>query len=185
MANPLRSQNLFTLVRLEQQHMLRNARTTIRSVHLPFELLTSTCTNPSSHRFITTAAQSSPKASLKLSKRSSSVGSPQAREGGPGKTKSFGDPKSSPLRATANGKTTFGKRPLLEPHVLSQRLKKLCEGGQLEAAIDMLKNAPQGAQTTPVWNTLIWETLKAQRWNLSYKLYTDVSTSNFHHPLKT
>lgn len=152
--------------------MFRSAGTTIRSIHLPLELLTSTCTNPSSHRFITTAS-SKPR----LPKPPTSAGSSQAREARKSRSLAIPKPKnSSSSRATPNSKKTLGKRPLLEPHVLSQRLKKLCESGQLEAAIDMLKNAPQGAQTTPVWNTLIWETLKAQRWNLSYKLYTDVST---------
>lgn len=63
---------------------------------------------------------------------------------------------------------------LLEPHILSQRIKKLCDELQLDAAVEMLKNAPKDAQSTPVWNTLIWEALKAERWNLAYKLYTDV-----------
>ena len=88
------------------------------------------------------------------------------------------------IRSTVASPTQTSRHPivrekgpmhLLEPHVLSQRLKKLCEEGQLEAAVDTLKNAPLGAQSTPVWNTLIWEVLKVHRWNLAYKLYTDVS----------
>ncbi|THV08564.1 hypothetical protein K435DRAFT_825019 [Dendrothele bispora CBS 962.96] len=63
---------------------------------------------------------------------------------------------------------------LLEPHVLSQRLKKLCDNGQLESAVSMLKNAPRDAQNTPVWNTLIWECMKAGRYQLGYQLYTDM-----------
>jgi hypothetical protein len=63
---------------------------------------------------------------------------------------------------------------LLEPHVLSQRLKKLCERGKLDDAVSLLKNSPLDAQNTPVWNTLIWETLKARRYKLAYSLYTDV-----------
>ena len=64
---------------------------------------------------------------------------------------------------------------LLEPHVLSARLKKLCESGKVEDAVVMLKNAPLDAQNTPVWNTLIWEAIKIQRYKLAYELYIDVS----------
>ena len=70
---------------------------------------------------------------------------------------------------------------LLEPHMLSQRIKNLCDELQLDAAVEMLKNAPKDAQSTPVWNTLIWEALKAERWNLAYKLYTDVGQPVAYH----
>lgn len=63
---------------------------------------------------------------------------------------------------------------LLEPHVLSARLKKLSDSGKLDDAVFMLKNAPLDAQNTPVWNTMIWESMKAQRYSLAYKLYVDV-----------
>jgi len=71
------------------------------------------------------------------------------------------------------------EKKLLEPHVLSQRLKKLCDGGKLESAVAMLKSAPRDAQNTPVWNTLIWECMKAERYQLGYQLYTDVSYRPF------
>ena len=64
---------------------------------------------------------------------------------------------------------------LLEPHVLSERLKKLCNANQLDTAVSLLKNAPLDAQNTPVWNTLIWEAMKAKRFKLGYELYIDVS----------
>lgn len=63
---------------------------------------------------------------------------------------------------------------LLEPHVLSARLKKLCDAGNTDAAVTMLKNSPLDAQNTPVWNTLIWECMKAKRYKLAYQLFTDV-----------
>jgi hypothetical protein len=63
---------------------------------------------------------------------------------------------------------------LLEPHVLSARLKKLSDNGKIGEAIVMLKNAPLDAQNTQVWNTMIWETLKAKRYSLAYQLYIDV-----------
>ena len=64
---------------------------------------------------------------------------------------------------------------LLEPHILSTRLKKLSDAGKVEDAIFMLKNAPLDAQNTQVWNTMIWETLKVGRYSLAYQLFVDVS----------
>ncbi|KAF9451720.1 hypothetical protein P691DRAFT_723501 [Macrolepiota fuliginosa MF-IS2] len=63
---------------------------------------------------------------------------------------------------------------LLEPHVLSQRLKKLCDRGKLDDAVALLKNSPSDAQNTPVWNTVIWEAMKAKRHKLAYSLYVDM-----------
>jgi len=63
---------------------------------------------------------------------------------------------------------------LLEPHVLSQRIKKLCDRDKLDDAVSLLKNSPLAAQNTPAWNTLIWETMKVKRYKLAYSLYTDV-----------
>jgi hypothetical protein len=63
---------------------------------------------------------------------------------------------------------------LLEPYVLSARLKKCCDAGNLDEAVAMLKNAPLDAQNTPVWNTLIWECLKVKRFQLGYQLFIDV-----------
>ena len=64
---------------------------------------------------------------------------------------------------------------LLEPHVLSGRLKKLCDSNNIDDAVYMLKNAPLDAQNTQVWNTLIWGALKMKRFQLSYQLFVDVS----------
>ncbi|KAL4260784.1 Pentatricopeptide repeat-containing protein [Pleurotus pulmonarius] len=63
---------------------------------------------------------------------------------------------------------------LLEPHVLSARLKKLCDAGKIDDAVTVLKNVPLGAQNVPVWNTLIWECMKAKKYTLAYKLFTDM-----------
>jgi hypothetical protein len=68
---------------------------------------------------------------------------------------------------------------LLEPHVLSKRLKTLCDSNKIDDAVSMLKNSPLDAQNTQVWNTLIWEALKAKRFKLSYQLFIDVSTNAF------
>jgi len=63
---------------------------------------------------------------------------------------------------------------LLEPHVLSARLKKLCDANKIDDAVTMLKNAPLDAQNAPVWNTLIWQCMKARRFKLGYQLFIDV-----------
>lgn len=68
---------------------------------------------------------------------------------------------------------------LLEPHVLSGRLKKLADNDQLDTAVAMLKNAPLAAQNTPVWNTLIWECMKARRYKLGYDLFIDMKRRGF------
>ena len=62
----------------------------------------------------------------------------------------------------------------LQPHVLSARLKRLCEEGKVDDAVFMLKNAPLDAQNTQVWNTLIWECMKVKRYQLAYQLFVDV-----------
>ena len=64
---------------------------------------------------------------------------------------------------------------LLEPHVLSGRLKNLCDSNKVDDAVHMLKNTPLDAQNTQVWNTLIWEALKVKRFKLGYQLFIDVS----------
>ncbi|KAF8195910.1 hypothetical protein K438DRAFT_1586955 [Mycena galopus ATCC 62051] len=68
---------------------------------------------------------------------------------------------------------------LLEPHILSGRLKKLAEQNQLDLAVAMLKNAPLAAQNTPVWNTLIWECMKEKRFKLAYDLFVDMKRRGF------
>ncbi|KAL0949983.1 hypothetical protein HGRIS_009997 [Hohenbuehelia grisea] len=87
--------------------------------------------------------------------------------------------------AQRSGRTTQPRdedsqqRRLLEPHVLSQRLKKLCDAGKVDEAVTMLKSMPLDAQNPQVWNTLIWECMKAKRYSLSYQLYTDMKRRGF------
>jgi len=81
---------------------------------------------------------------------------------------------SSQIATSSNGEKTGSEIRLLEPHVLSSRLKKLCDAGKIDSAVSMLKNAPLDAQNTPVWNTLIWECMKTKRFKLAYQLFTDV-----------
>ena len=74
-----------------------------------------------------------------------------------------------------SNETPKENKRLLEPHILSKRLKKLCDSNKIDDAISLLKNSPLDAQNTQVWNTLIWEALKAKRFRLSYQLFIDVS----------
>ena len=76
----------------------------------------------------------------------------------------------------SSNETAKSEIRLLEPHVLSGRLKRLADAGKVDDAVVMLKNAPLDAQNTQVWNTLIWEALKVNRYQLAYQLYIDVST---------
>lgn len=147
--------------------MLLSARTSIRHAHLPVELLAVTCTKPSIHRYLSNdASRRAPPSTA----RGHSRGKVNAN------ATSFRRSAKVPLASTVKTTEVATNKPkrLLEPHVLSQRIKALCDELQLDAAVDMLKNAPKDAQSTPVWNTLIWEALKAERWNLAYKLYTEV-----------
>jgi len=76
--------------------------------------------------------------------------------------------------STTARETNKERLKFLEPHVLSQRIKKLCDRDKLDDAVSLLKNSPLAAQNTPAWNTLIWETMKVKRYKLAYSLYTDV-----------
>jgi len=78
--------------------------------------------------------------------------------------------KRSPLVAPAGE-----EKKLLDPYTLAQRLRKLCEENKIDDAVTMLKNVPRDAMNTPVWNTMIWEALKIQRFQLAHSLYVDVS----------
>jgi hypothetical protein len=85
--------------------------------------------------------------------------------------------------ATIKNSSRVGpSKRLLLPHVLSVRLKKSCEEGKINDAVTMLKNSPLDAQNTAVWNTLIWECMKAKRFKLSYELFIDVSRHSVHRP---
>ncbi|KIY71456.1 hypothetical protein CYLTODRAFT_369355 [Cylindrobasidium torrendii FP15055 ss-10] len=69
--------------------------------------------------------------------------------------------------------------PKLEPRELSVRLTKLCDSKKLDAAIAMLKSSPRDAQNTAVWNTVIWECMKAHQYQTGYSLYVDMKRRGF------
>jgi hypothetical protein len=87
--------------------------------------------------------------------------------------KPFKQPKEGPAPRNADGSALYP----LKPNVLSARLKQLCEENNIDGAVNALKSAPADAQNTPVWNTIIWECMKARKYSLAYKLYVDVSSS--------
>jgi hypothetical protein len=84
-------------------------------------------------------------------------------------------PKEGPAPRNDDGSVRYP----LKPNVLAGRLQALCAERDIEGAIDALKAAPAAAQNTPVWNTLMWECMKARKYGLAYKLYVDVRTQLF------
>ncbi|KAF5331634.1 hypothetical protein D9611_007675 [Ephemerocybe angulata] len=62
----------------------------------------------------------------------------------------------------------------LDPYVLGKRIRRLCDEGKIDEAVTMLKTAPRDAMNAVVWNTMMWEALKAQRFQLAHALYVDM-----------
>ncbi|KAI0693593.1 hypothetical protein BC835DRAFT_1210950, partial [Cytidiella melzeri] len=65
-------------------------------------------------------------------------------------------------------------KPLLRPFVLLQRLMKLCEEGKYDDAVTCLQNVPLDAQNVVVWNKLIAEVMRARKFQLAHRLFTDM-----------
>ncbi|KAJ7591058.1 hypothetical protein C8J56DRAFT_749740, partial [Mycena floridula] len=74
---------------------------------------------------------------------------------------------------------------LLEPKELSARLTKLCDENRFSDAQTMLTNSPLDAQNAAVWNTLIWQCMKGQQFQLAYKLYTDMKRRGIRPNIRT
>lgn len=72
-----------------------------------------------------------------------------------------------------NGEEQEQKR-LLRPHILSRRLITMCREGKLDEAFEYLQSLPLDAQNVPVWNTLILNAGRAERYRLMYQIYTEV-----------
>lgn len=96
----------------------------------------------------------------------------KARAGGPSNFRS----RTQLDKRQVNGEGVQKKR-LLKPYDLSIQLKSLCREGDLDGAIERLKSTPRDAQNIAVWNTMISECLSAERYQLSYDLFVDVSGS--------
>jgi hypothetical protein len=94
----------------------------------------------------------------------------KARTGGPSNFRS----RAQVEKRQGNGEGVEKKR-LLKPYDLSVQLKRLCSEGDLDGAIERLKSTPRDAQNVAVWNTMISECLSAERYQLSYDLFIDVS----------
>ncbi|KAH8106151.1 hypothetical protein BXZ70DRAFT_418648 [Cristinia sonorae] len=64
--------------------------------------------------------------------------------------------------------------PKLEPFVLGKRLSRLCQEGDLELAIKTLQTSPRDAQNVVVWNMMMTECLRANKYKTAYGVYTDM-----------
>lgn len=158
--------------------MLRNVSRQVSTVHAPIRQLSTPCAKSAIQRLFSTGAPSTTRLSADVEGNSKPARPREERlPYKPTSTVDAAKSRVSALNPRAGSSEEPEARPkrLLEPHVLSKRLRVFCDEGKLTEAIDALKTAPMDAQTVPVWNTLIWETLKAHRWNLAYKLFTDVS----------
>ncbi|KAL1747453.1 hypothetical protein HDZ31DRAFT_31831 [Schizophyllum fasciatum] len=78
-----------------------------------------------------------------------------------------------------------GEKKMLDPYVLSKRLQKMCSEGKLEDAIETLKNMPRDASSTPVWNMIIWECMKAKKYKTAYQLYVEMKRRGYSPSVRT
>ncbi|OSD04313.1 hypothetical protein PYCCODRAFT_1476342 [Trametes coccinea BRFM310] len=78
-----------------------------------------------------------------------------------------------------------GTKRLLQPHVLSQRLSRMCQDGKLDEALEYLKTLPLDAQNTSVWNTLISQAKEQQRFRLAYQIFVEMKRRGFKPTLYT
>jgi len=70
-------------------------------------------------------------------------------------------------------------KPKLRAYDLTQRLVKLCEEGELNEAIEQLKEMPHDAQDVACWNTIMKHALKDGRYKQAYQLFIEVSLVQF------
>lgn len=66
------------------------------------------------------------------------------------------------------------RRPPPTPYETSQRLIAAASLGELNKAIEIVKQSALDSQSTSVWNTLLKQILVADRYKLSYDVFTDV-----------
>lgn len=66
------------------------------------------------------------------------------------------------------------RRPPPTPYETSQRLIAAASRGELNKAIEIVKQSALDSQSTSVWNTLLKQILVAERYKLSYDVFTDV-----------
>lgn len=67
--------------------------------------------------------------------------------------------------------------PQPTPYEISQRLIAAASRGELNKAIEIVKRSAVDSQSTSVWNTLLKQVLVAERYKLSYDVFTDVRKS--------
>ncbi|KAI5893311.1 uncharacterized protein SCHCODRAFT_02499722 [Schizophyllum commune H4-8] len=78
-----------------------------------------------------------------------------------------------------------GEKKMLDPYVLSKRLQKMCSEGKLEEAIETLQTMPRDASSTPVWNMIIWECMKAKKYKTAYQLYVEMKRRGYSPSVRT
>ena len=83
-------------------------------------------------------------------------------------------PSNSRVKANPSNANPEGTKRLLEPYVLSQRLTNLAKQGQLDEAVDMLRNSPLDASNVATWNTLLLHCMMEKRFKLGHKVFADV-----------
>jgi hypothetical protein len=69
------------------------------------------------------------------------------------------------------------RRPHRTPYETSQMLIEAASRGELNKAIEIVKQSAVDSQSTSVWNTLLKQILVAERYKLSYDVFTDVRKS--------
>lgn len=86
-----------------------------------------------------------------------------------------GRPRRRSTPQSRSAKRVEGSRtPLLTPHMLGRRLMRMCTDGNLDEAVTYLQSMPLDAQNVQVWTILISGALRAERYQLAYRLYIDV-----------
>jgi hypothetical protein len=106
--------------------------------------------------------------------------SPPPSYSGRGRPGGSSDSRSLAQSDKRQGNGEGEQKRLLKPYDLSMQLKRMCSEGDLNGAIERLKTTPRDAQNAAVWNTMISECLSAERYQLSYELFVDVSVYLFY-----
>ncbi|KZT12775.1 uncharacterized protein LAESUDRAFT_753819 [Laetiporus sulphureus 93-53] len=103
-------------------------------------------------------------------------------------------PEGIPPKARSRHLQNDGSQPVirnpkyygrLRPADVSKRIHRFCAGGRFPDAVEMVKNLPADAQNTVVWNTLIDKAFENKRYNVAYKLFTDMKRRGFRPDIRT
>lgn len=93
-------------------------------------------------------------------------------------TRFIGKPKfKSKFKTQAPGGFSESPKYFLSPYELSQKIKGLCLEGRFDDAVFKLKNSPLDSQNVAVWNTMMVEAFKLNKYQVAYSLFIDVSST--------